>query len=56
MEAKLVPGQIWGREDNAYKLEHKTCDILAAERLRLRRFDNRLTIDAFQNAVNILKC
>ena len=23
-----------------YKLEHKTCDILAAERLRFMRFDN----------------
>ena len=28
-------------------LEHKTCDILAAERLRLMRFDNRLIIDSF---------
>ena len=28
-------------------LEHKTCDILAAERLRLIRFDNRLIIDSF---------
>ena len=27
-----------------YKLEHKTCDILAAERLRLMRFENRLII------------
>ena len=26
------------------RLEHKTCDILAAERLRLMRFDNRLII------------
>ena len=25
-------------------LEHKTCDILAAERLQLMRFDNRLII------------
>ena len=25
-------------------LEHKTCDILAAEQLRLMRFDNRLII------------
>ena len=32
-------------------LEHKTCDILAAERLRLMRFDNRLIIDSFQEAV-----
>ena len=29
------------------KLEHKTCDILAAERLRLTRFDNRSIIDSF---------
>ena len=27
-------------------VEHKTCDILAAERLRLKRFDNRLIIDS----------
>ena len=31
------------------KVEHKTCDILAAERLRLMRFDNRLIIDSFQS-------
>ena len=30
-------------------LEHKTCDIFAAERLRLMRFDNRLIIDSFQS-------
>ena len=36
-------------------LEHKTCDILAAERLRLMRFDNRLIIDSFQKAICILK-
>ena len=36
-------------------LEHKTCDILAAERLRLMRFDNRLIIDSFQEAVCLLK-
>ena len=35
-------------------LEHKTCDILAAERLRLMRFDNRLIIDSFQEAICIL--
>ena len=28
-----------------WTLEHKTCDILAAERLQLIRFDNRLFID-----------
>ena len=38
-----------------YLLEHKTCDILAAERLRLMRFDNRLIIDSFQEAVCLLK-
>ena len=36
-------------------VEHKTCDILAAERLRLMRFDNRLIIDSFQEAMCILK-
>ena len=36
-------------------IEHKTCDILAAERLRLMRFDNRLIIDSFQEAVCLLK-
>ena len=36
-------------------LEHKTCDILAAERLRLIGFDNRLIIDSFQKAICILK-
>ena len=30
-------------------LEHKTCDISAAERLRLMRFDNRLIIESFLN-------
>ena len=39
----------------ALGLEHKTCDILAAERLRLMRFDNRLIIDSFQKAICILK-
>ena len=36
-------------------LEHKTCDILAAERLRLMRFDNQLITDSFQEAICILK-
>ena len=31
-----------------YVLEHKTCEILAAERLRLIRFDNRLIIDSLK--------
>ena len=38
-----------------FSLEHKTCDILAAERLRLMRLDNRLIIDSFQKAICILK-
>ena len=37
-----------------YKLEHKTCEILAAERLRLMRFDNRLIIDSFQEDICII--
>ena len=36
-------------------VEHKTCDILAAERLQLMRFDNRLIIDSFQEAIRILE-
>ena len=32
----------------ASKLEHKTCDIFAVERLRLMRFDNRLIIDSLR--------
>ena len=40
----------------AFVLEHKTCDIFAAELLRLMRFDDRLFIDLLRNAVNILKC
>ena len=35
--------------------EHITCDILAAERLQLMRFDNQLIIDSFQKAIYILK-
>ena len=38
-----------------FPLEHKTCDILAAERLRLMRFDNRLIIDSFQEAICLAK-
>ena len=33
------------------KLEHKTCDILADEQLRLMRFDNRLIIESVQKAI-----
>ena len=40
---------------SASLVEHKTCDILAAERLRLMRFDNRLIIDSFQEVICILK-
>ena len=36
-------------------VEHKTCDFLAAEQLRLMRFDNRLIIDSFQEAICIIK-
>ena len=36
------------------KLELITFEILAAERLRLMGFDNRLIIDCFANVVNIL--
>ena len=43
------------RDKRPPALGHKTCDFLAAERLRLVRFVNRLIIDSFQNAVNILK-
>ena len=35
-------------------LELITFEILAAERLRLMEFDNRLIIDCFANVVNIL--
>jgi len=37
-----------------FKLELITFEILAAERLRLMAFDNRLIIDCFANVVNIL--
>ena len=36
------------------KLEHITFEILAAERLRLMAFDNRLIIDCFANVENVL--
>ena len=38
-----------------YVVEHKTCDILAVERLRLMSYDNGLIIDSFPNALHILK-
>ena len=37
----------------AYKLELITFENLAAERLRLMGFDNRLIIDSFANVLNI---
>ena len=43
-------------DDKLWILEHKTCDILAAEILRLMRFDNQLIIESFQKAICILKC
>ena len=39
---------------NTEILELITFEILAAERLRLMGFDNRLSIDCFTNVVNIL--
>ena len=42
-------------QSSVRQLEHKTCAILAAERLRLMRFDNRLIIESFQKAICILK-
>jgi len=40
---------------NMCTIEHKTCDILAAERLRLMVLDNRLIIESFQIFICILK-
>ena len=34
--------------DTGSVVEHKTFDILVAERLRLMRFDNRLIIDSLK--------
>ena len=42
-------------EKVVWVLELITFEILAAERLRLMGFDNRLIIDCFANVVNILK-
>ena len=39
---------------STYTLELITFEILAARRLRLMGFDNRLIIDCFANVVNIL--
>ena len=37
-----------------YRVELITFEFLAAERLRLMEFDNRLIIDCFANVVNIV--
>ena len=42
LRSKKCFGGLW--------LEHKTCDILAAERLRLMIFDNRLIIESFHKS------
>ena len=50
-----LPTYIGGHEKNLGTiLELITFEILAAERLRLMEFDNRLIIDCFANVVNIL--
>ena len=41
-------------ENGGSAVELITFEILAAERLRLMEFDNRLIIDCFANVVNIL--
>ena len=56
IEIVMIYNDLTYPKNSAYLLEHKTCDILAAERLRLMRFDNRLIIDSFQKAICILKC
>ena len=38
----------WNHDTSASLVEHKTCDILPAERLRLMIFYSRLIIDSFQ--------
>ena len=43
-----------GESNLKFQLELITFEILAAERLRLMGFDNRLIIDCFANVVNIL--
>ena len=43
------------RDKRPPALGHKTCDLLAAERLQSVRFVDQLIIVSFQNAVNILK-
>ena len=48
----LFSGRFFAQRANL--LELITFEILAAERLRLMGFDNRLIIDCFTNVVNIL--
>ena len=55
MEMRLIyPVKQMIQDQNVYILELITFEILAAERLRLMGFDNRLIIDCFANVVNIL--
>ena len=46
--------QMWFGGVHVWLLELITFEILAAERLRLMGFDNRLIIDCFANVVIIL--
>ena len=47
-------GALWRATRVVSFVELITFEILAAERLRLMEFDNRLIIDCFANVVNIL--
>ena len=49
----LPPENITTVFQRVCRLEHKTCDILAAERLRLMGFANRLIIDSFHEAIYV---
>ena len=51
MSVALYKSCMYEHIEGDSELEHKTCDILAAERLRLMRFDNRLIIDSFQEDI-----
>ena len=54
MKVQNVQTIIFFRCDSISQLELITFEILAAERLRLMAFHNRLIIDCFANVVNIL--
>ena len=54
MEHSVVIAKIPQKVKLQLALELITFEILAAERLRLMAFDNRLIIDCFANVVNIL--